>query len=347
MIKVNNKIKITFTGDIMCDNKPILEKVDYKNFISQKLKNLLNMSDYVVGNLETPIVENINLSGQYSFSAPPAFLQELKKSGFDLFSTANNHCLDCGFNGVIENNKNIKKMGMDFVGTNSSKDDSRVFIKKFNNMKFAFVSYTYGTNAFLNNNYLNKENSYLVNLSRKQECKNKIYRKIKNKFFENCYIYSYIRDRKYLKNLKGDLMFAKENADIVICLMHSGGQYNNKVEHYTKHLSNFIMKNGADIVIGNHPHVVLNHKNNIFYSLGNFYATPFSNHNQIDDIPSYSILLNYYFDKKLKKIDGFDYEIVKTIINEQGFPETKLVDELDFSDKIKNEIRIINDRVNR
>lgn len=332
-------VKLSFTGDIMCDNLDLMQKHNFKNFISDDLKKRFCQTDCVVGNLETPIVNNkAKINEKYSFGAPIMFAQELKDAGFDIFSTANNHCLDCGIKGLLENIDNLEMLNLDYVGTNKTKKESRILVRKIDKMKFSFLSYTYGTNAFLNNCYLNKENNYLVNLSRRQENNNKLYRKIKNKFFENVFIFNYFRDREYLKRIKDDIKEAKSLSDYVIFLMHSGGQYNKKVEHYTKRLAKFVKNNGVDLIIGNHPHVVLEQMNNIYYSLGNFYATPYSNHNQVDDIPNYSILLNCYFNIDTKTLEYTDYEILKTIIQKDGFPVTKVIDELENTERLENEI---------
>ena len=167
-------------------------------------------SDFLVGNLETPIVNQLGSMERYSFGAPIEFSKYLKMVGFDLVSTANNHCLDCGISGIIENNTNLDQSKLYRVGTNSSIHDKRTFFKNINGVNIAFLSYTYGTNAFLNHIYLSKDNNYFVNLLKKQETSNRIYRKVKNKFFENVYFYNFIRDYKYLNIVKQDILEAKE-----------------------------------------------------------------------------------------------------------------------------------------
>lgn len=324
---MEEQVVLGFTGDIMCDNLDNMIAHKFNGFISENVSNCLKSVDYCVGNLETPIVNDIQKNKErYSFCAPKEFAKKLNEYGFDMFSTANNHCLDRGINGLIENCDNLEKLKIDYTGTNKF-NKQRVLIRNFKGIKISFISYTYGTNAFLNNNYLNDDNFFYVNLSRKQETSNRLYRKLKNKFCENLFIFNPIRDKKYLKRIKEDLDYAKINSDFVVFLLHSGGQYNNTVEHYTKKLCNFIKKNGADLIVGNHPHVVLNRKDNIYYSLGNFYATPFSNHNQVDDIPNYSVFLKVTINKKDIKIDSVDYNIFKTEIKD-NFPITFNVNEI-------------------
>lgn len=335
-------INVTFTGDLMCDSDVILKNMD-KEFFSKMVLEKFQNSDYVITNLETPIVENnVPLKQKYVFSAPKQFASKLKEDGIDFVSTANNHCLDCGYDGVVENIQNLDEIGLEHSGTYSSYDEKgKIFIKDLNGIKISILSYTYGTNAFINQNYVNKNNGYLVNLLKKQETSNKLFRKIKYKFFENVYFYNSIRDYKYLKSIKKDIRNAKKHSDYLIFCLHSGGQYNKKVDHYTKGLSKFLIKNGVDIVIGNHPHVILDSfcENNkfVFYSLGNFYATPFSNHNQIDDFPDYSILLNFAIDCEKREIVKIKYSILKTIL-EDGIPKTCNISELYNSSNDKQKI---------
>ena len=329
---MDDEIKLTFTGDIMCDNLEVMKKNNFNNFIDEDLKKRFKEADYVVGNLETPIIKDINSISKrkYSFGASLDFAKELKNCGINMVSTANNHCLDCGEKGLKENIELLDNIGIEHIGTYKSKEDrNNIFIKEIKGMKFAFISYTYGTNAFLNNYYLSLEKEYMVNLFKKQEAQYNIFKKIKDKFFENIHIYSYMRDKKFLIQVRDDIERAKKQADIVIFCMHSGGQYNKKVEHYTKHLSNYLIKCGVDFIIGNHPHVVLKHKmNSIFYSLGNFYATPFSNHNQKDDIPNYSVLLDITFNSKNKTIKKINYSLAKTIIDDNDLPKTYLIENI-------------------
>ena len=100
-------MKITFLGDIMAE-PPVLKAAarsggtyDFSGVFAP-VKSLLGQSDYVVGNLETP------LAGQaagYScthlcFNAPDEYVDALLDAGVDLVSTANNHTFDRGYAGM-------------------------------------------------------------------------------------------------------------------------------------------------------------------------------------------------------------------------------------------------------
>lgn len=305
----------------MCDNHNIMSKTNYSKFIDKGISQDFLMADYAIGNLEVPIVQKVRQNmPKYAFSAPVQFARSLKDAGIDFVSTANNHCLDCGIDGLKENIDNLDALNLEHTGTYKTLPESNeVFTKRIKNTKIAFLSYTYGTNAFVNHHYLTQENVFHVDLLKKQEHNHQLVRKIKNKLCENTNFFSYHRDKIYLQNLESKVKVAKQKADIVILCLHTGGQYNKHVEHYTRKLCSFISKLGVDLIIANHPHVVLGvqkvHDTTVFYSLGNFFATPYSNHNQKDDFPDTSIIANVTIDQTTKKIIDLGYSIVKTVLD--------------------------------
>lgn len=71
-----------------------------------------------------------------------------------------------------------------------------------------------------------------------------------------------------------DMSAAKKLSDVVIVMMHWGQEYKNKPESSTVDLAHWLIDQGADVVIGGHPHWVQgieSYKNHpIVYSLGNF-----------------------------------------------------------------------------
>ncbi len=71
---------------------------------------------------------------------------------------------------------------------------------------------------------------------------------------------------------------AKQEADVVIMCLHSGGQFNSKVGAYTQHLFDIIADAGVDAIVCNHAHKILpiyKRGNCIIASaLGNFSFAP-------------------------------------------------------------------------
>lgn len=90
------------------NNASLDKKTGIYNYdrIFEKVAYVLKDSDYVVGNLETPIAgEELEYTKEPTvFNTPLAFAQSIKKAGFDFVSIANNHCLDRGVIGLKKNN---------------------------------------------------------------------------------------------------------------------------------------------------------------------------------------------------------------------------------------------------
>ncbi len=333
-------VKITFVGDILCEEQQLkANKVgDTYNFtdVFSNTSRFFNSSDFIVGNLETPIAgENFKYTNhKWSFNSPLAFAIALKKAGFNLVTTANNHCLDRGFEGLYSTLKNLNKIDLDYTGTFLSREESRkTYIKNVEGTKIAFISYTYGTNASFNKMYLKKDNEFAVNLFRQQERKHnkkaiitRVVNRLKYSFINN-----YTINRRLL-HLKRRIKIAKKDADIVCVLMHSGGQYNTTPDKWTVSLMDFLFKTEVEFIIGCHPHVVQkvivsgNQQIGAF-SLGNFCSYPGSESCKMN-YSEYSIVLHTYLDKNSKKLEKTTFQIAKSVIDSDGKAKIHLLFDL-------------------
>lgn len=76
------------------------------------------------------------------------------------------------------------------------------------------------------------------------------------------------------ENVRSQVSNAKQNADLVVVSFHWGNEYTETVTEIQKSLARTAIDNGADLVIGHHPHWTQKteiYKNKlILYSLGNF-----------------------------------------------------------------------------
>ena len=151
-------IKISFLGDIMCE-MPFLKAAKIKpyNYDFDKafsgLKILCEKSDYVIGNLETVCAGETQgyTKELYSFNTPDNFISALKKCGIDFVSTANNHCLDRGLDGLRRTLDVLDSQGIRHTGTYRSRKESEyACIVEIMGMKLGIISYTYGTNSNIN-----------------------------------------------------------------------------------------------------------------------------------------------------------------------------------------------------
>ena len=81
-------------------------------------------------------------------------------------------------------------------------------------------------------------------------------------------------DKSFLDKVKSDIEALKNNNSVVIINFHWGGENQYYPMDAQKQLAHFAIDNGADIILGHHPHVIQGieqYKNRIIaYSLGNF-----------------------------------------------------------------------------
>lgn len=293
-------IKLTFTGDIMSSmlqNEACI--TSNGDFDYSKLFANIDLSDtnYLCGNLETPVAGKA-LGYTYTptqFNTPNTFLAALKKAGFHFFSTANNHVMDRGEEGMYRTLKVLDEYGFDHTGSYKSIEDSNsIFVKTIKGVRIAFLSFTYGTNANDNHNILQTGHEYFIDLLRSQSetpippqgnrfSHAKLLLAFKHKGIYylgklkklvsppkaseyfcgtilDCVTAQSINDSKntpYIDRFISKIRQAKELADITVLCLHIGGQYNNELGEYTKYIYSLLANENIDVIIGNHPHCVL------------------------------------------------------------------------------------------
>jgi hypothetical protein len=245
---------LCFVGDLMCHSTQfIYAKVNADSFdftgVFREVKPFLSNADLTIGNLETVIAgKNKKYSGYPYFNAPDDFIYALKDAGFDLLTTANNHALDQGWEGVkrtidVINENKIHRTGT-FV-SQQDRDSIRIF--QINSIKIAILAYSENTNGVS----IPKGKDFIINL-------------IDEELIQ--------RDIDKARN---------KNVDVVLVYLHYGPEYNREPSDYQKEVVQKIIELGADIIIGGHPHVIepfdFFKTNNtkldsgfIAYSMGNF-----------------------------------------------------------------------------
>jgi len=187
------------------------------------------------------------------FNCPDQFATTLKNLGFDVVSTANNHCVDCGISGLKRTLKVLDSAGIAHTGTYRSYNESKeLLIKNIKGIKIGFLAYTKGTNRLP----VPADHSWAVNL---------------------------INTKKIVSDLK---RLKANSVDLIIVSMHFGREYRKFPIEEQKNLVRLLFKHGADIVLGAHSHVIqpavfqeakdytgITRKRLAIYSLGNFIST--------------------------------------------------------------------------
>lgn len=351
-------IKLTFTGDAMCEYTRLPSYFDKKTKrydfteLFQGLAPYFRKADYTVVNLETPLAgKEMKYSYKnYNFNTPAEFAKALQKFGVNMVTTANNHVLDRGKRGLRKTVEELDRIGLEHTGSFASAGESHPLIKDIDGFKIAFLSYTYGTEACFNHCYLKKNEAYMVNLTRNQELRNPVKRYfllnsgILAKIFR--FFYRVIspehakrdvslrkeKDKSQKQHILDDIKYCKTNgADYIIMCLHCGGQFNKTPTRYTKQVSQFCHKHGVDFVIGNHEHCIQSYdrKNKVVYSLGNLTSDYGISRPPYGRLAEYSVLFHLYLKKNGDVIEteaGFSF--AKSVMQRDGKIVTKPVYDL-------------------
>lgn len=246
------KLTLVAVGDNLI-HSPIYKSCktgDGYNFdgLYENVKERISSADIAVINQETIFVDNPTLfSGYPAFGSPVQVGEAVVKAGFDVVTHATNHTYDKGLRGIEDTLSFWQKhREISILGINKDEKDSKsVEILSQNGIDIAMLNFTYGLNGFR----LPSGKEYLVNLLDHSE------------------------------NTKELLKRAEENGDITIVFVHFGTEYTHVPTSQQKKDVEFLCENGADIIIGTHPHVIEpaeeyvssnGNKSIVFYSLGNF-----------------------------------------------------------------------------
>lgn len=359
-------MKITLIGDIMIE-PPVLAAARQKdgsyNFDSvfDGCRKLFSEADLLIGNLETPLAgeEALYTQHYYAFNAPDAYADAVKKAGFHMVSTANNHTYDRGYDGADRTIRVLEEKGIAHHGSclPGTQPPEAAYLEK-DGLKVAVIAYTYGTNhGGSGGSYLAEgERAGTVNLLRpqtesvyqpgvfRQDWVDKLFPKMRGekrgdikKFFGMPANFPRADDRldkktmaPYIARFQADIRKAKEKADLVICYPHVGGQFNPRPGAISEYVMDKALAAGADAVLASHSHMlqkaVLRKGIPCAYSLGNFNMDPLSSLVLEEFKPYYGIAVHLYVEDK--KIVNTTFSVFKMLRKKGGQTNTVPVDEL-------------------
>ena len=196
----------------------------------------LQAADYAVANLETTLSETGPYSGYPAFKSPAALAGDLAEAGFDLLLTANNHCLDRGWDGLVSTLDALDGAGLAHVGTCRSAEEraeNTIHVADVGGISVAFLGYTYGTNGIP----VPQGRDYAVSL------------------FNTDYMTTL--STPDTGRLEEDLAAARAlDTDLIAVMIHWGVEYRTTQNAYQEELADLLIANGADLVLGGHPHVL-------------------------------------------------------------------------------------------
>jgi poly-gamma-glutamate synthesis protein (capsule biosynthesis protein) len=224
---------------------------DFQNIFDDVRKDIKS-ADIAIINQETLLGgTEMGLSGYPMFNSPQEAGDDIVEAGFDVVLHSTNHALDKGKQGILNTLHFWKEKHPEIVvcGINESEEEqSEIRTLEKNGIKFAFLNFTDNLNGLR----LPSDAPYAVNTMMTGD----------------------------EKTVKKAIRKAKEQADVVVMCPHWGTEYTYEANSNQKYWTNIFYKEGVDIVIGTHPHVIQpvewitsddsDHKMLIYYSLGNF-----------------------------------------------------------------------------
>lgn len=221
------QVDLLFAGDIM-QHEAQLKMARQSNgeysfsYCFRHIREFVRSADISVANLETTIGKS-GYSGYPSFCAPDSFLHAVKDAGFNVLLFANNHCMDKGKRGALHTLDMLDSLQIAHCGVyrNAKEREERYpLIVEEKGVRVAILNYTYSTNG------REIPSPMVVNLIDKE-------------------------------TIARDIQSAREKrADAIIACMHWGDEYVSLPPQRVKELGDWLIEQGVDHIIGNHPHVV-------------------------------------------------------------------------------------------
>ncbi|MFC4808593.1 CapA family protein [Paenibacillus sp. GCM10023250] len=186
------------------------------------------------------------------FKSPDALAPALAAAGFDVVTTANNHCADYGVRGLRRTLDVLDKHGLGHAGTYRNAQESRALcVRNVEGIRIGILSYTRDTNGMA--------------VPKNQPAG----------------VHKLARAR-----IRSDMKRLRAAADFIIVCMHCGFEYDHSPALHQKRWVRFLFRHGADAVLGAHPHVLQpavmrtvkdvagrTRKRFSIYSLGNLVST--------------------------------------------------------------------------
>ncbi len=258
----------------------------------ENIADLIQSPDVAVLNQETLICNDIFSPSSYPcFNSPTALGNHMIDLGFDVFSTANNHTLDKGVDGLLatldywDSKENSTVVGV----YRNLADKENIRTRDVKGVKFSFLNYT----EYLNGLSL-PEGSEII-----------------------------IGDAFNIDGMVEDVKKAKSISDICVVCMHWGVEDSDVISDTQRDVAQILANAGADIIIGNHPHVLRDiemvtandgTQTICAYSLGNLISAQSNGQNLIGGFLSFDIdintsddLINFENVKFIPVVTHYDY----------------------------------------
>lgn len=178
-------------------------------------------ADLALCHVETPLAPGPP-AGYPSFRTPPSLARAIRAAGWDACSTASNHSLDAGEDGVVATLRALDRAGVRHAGTARSRRESmRPPILTVKGVRVAFLAYTALTNG---------------------------------QPIPHPWTLAMARAGRILADARAA---RRRGADAVIVNLHWGDEYRHEISPAQRALARRLTRSPAiDVIVGQHAHVV-------------------------------------------------------------------------------------------
>lgn len=333
-------IRLSFVGDIACDRllmKAARQGSSYDFSRVFQTKQVFSDSDLVIGNLETFFSGKDSGNKVYQYWAPDSFCDALKDAGFDILGTANNHCMDGGVEGLKRTLKILDQRGIAHTGTFSDDPEKRYLVVDVNGIKIAFVSLAHNLNTVYESSVCEDVSRYVNTLGFKKRnySKNPLMRwwqtslsiklgRVKNKLRFGTTITAFTDqltpgriNPDWLRKIDAQIERARSEADILVALVHVGGQFNVEPGTFSQFVVEHLRQKGADVIAAHHPHCLQRMgrlgDTYVAYSLGAFCISPSADYLCKESLPEYGAAWHIDIDEETRSVKRASVSILKSI----------------------------------
>ena len=233
-------IKVNIGGDFC-----ITPEYVKGNLFSGQLQEIFRDSDLNIVNLECPVIEKkkgkkIIKTGPHLYTSRD-LLNQLKALNIHAVTLANNHIMDFGEEGIISTVEACNNENIQITGAGRNIEEaSKPLILHVKGLRIAIVNFC--------------ENEWSVATGSSWGA----------------------NPMNIIDNVQ-QIKLARRQADFVLVIIHGGHEIYNLPSPRMVKEYRFLAENGADAVIGHHPHYIsgyeIHGEKPIFYSLGNFIFT--------------------------------------------------------------------------
>ena len=241
--------------------------------------------------------------GTQSASAPQQLLEALDAAGVDILQVANSYSIYNGIIGLNQTLNNIRAAGIEPVGAFSTPQEFQsskgYTICDVKGVKVAVVAFTKGMGS-------------LGLPEGSEQCVNKLYVDYDTEYkkIDSDGIRSILRDVR------------SEKPDVTIAMLHWGAEYNDTVFSSQENIAELMFKEGVDIILGTHSHMLhridFDEANStlVAYSLGDFLGDGSKGGT------NYSVILDIQITKDndlgTTRIDNFSVTPIYTLSEDEG-----------------------------